>query len=120
MPVFDIVAFAKSFAKFLLYTGLFVYFITIAGTVISILNSFAGMINTGITAIDALFTSSANAANGLGCLYFMIHALGIDVVLTSFLASAISLLMAWGGATLTLITFKSTLYLRYTVINALR
>jgi hypothetical protein len=68
MPVFDLVGFAKSFAKFLLYVGLFVYVATVAGTIVSILNSFAGMINTGIDAIDALFSSTGENSS-LSCMY---------------------------------------------------
>jgi hypothetical protein len=120
MPVFDLVGFAKSFAKFLLYVGLFIYIATVAGTIISILNSFAGMINTGIDSIDDLFDTVGGGNSSLSCMYYMISALGIDVVLTSFFSSAIGLLMAWGGAILGLVTIKSTIYLKNMAIKAIR
>lgn len=121
MPVFDIYAVARSAGRFLLYIGLIGYIVSVGYIIFNILESFSLLVNTSIENFDSLFNNVSGSGNSvLGCLGYLLSGLGIDVVLTSFFASAVSLLMMYAGALITLYSIAFAFVIKKTVIKAIR
>jgi len=120
MPVFDIYAVARSAARFFLYLALVGFIISVSFTIFNILETASLMVNNVLDSVNTFFNSINNLGGSSSCLGYFVSGLGIDVVLTSFFASAFSLLLFYVGSLITLYSIQLSLYLKRLAIEAIR
>ncbi|RRS30986.1 MAG: hypothetical protein P794_05045 [Epsilonproteobacteria bacterium (ex Lamellibrachia satsuma)] len=113
MPVFDLVAAARLAAKVALVLGLILLVGGFANLLGDAIISLWSLVNKGVNDFNALFSSS----EGTSCFLYYIHALGIDVALSSFFVAVVGLATTWAGLILTIISFQASIFFKKLLLD---
>lgn len=119
MPILDLVAVAKFAIRAMVLVGFLTFVVSTTYTVYSMADKLWGIFNSTSSQLDS-FLSSGGSGSALSCVYYMIDALGINVVVTSFFVSLFGVLMVYGGFVAHIVMFRFGLYTRKILLEGLK
>ncbi len=121
LPTIDLVAAAKFFAKLFYYLGYMAYIAGLGVTLGNLAISLWTVVTNSVHSLDSYLSSGTGTGGGevMSCLYYFLHALGVDQAIGSFLVAATGLLLLWSGAQIHLFIYGLTNYVRESVFRVI-
>jgi len=117
MPVWDLLASARLFVRGLFIVGIIMY---LYGLVSILSDTILGFWNFFIFIFDKLVNSvNGNGDGSMSCTFAMMHALGIDIVLTSLLTSVIGILVMWASTIISFLMYSFAYKIKIIVLRAM-
>ncbi len=71
------------------------------------------LVNNGVDDLGRLF----NGGSGSSCFLYYIHALGIDVALTSFFVALVGLASVWASAVIAILGYRTTIFTKNLILS---
>ncbi len=120
MPVFDLVAVAKFAIRAAVILGFLAFVVSTTYTVYSMITTLWNIFGSASSQLDSLLSSGGGSGSVVSCVYYMMDALGINVVLTSFFVSLFGVLLTYGGFVAHIVMLRFGLYTRKLLLEAIR
>jgi len=105
MPVFDLVAFGKTIARYAFILGIIAFMIGLSSLLGDMIISLWHFVSSSVDKFDSYISTGGGGNSSMSCFYYALHALGVDVSLGSFFVSFITLIVAWSGMVVQLLIF---------------
>ena len=117
MPVFDFIAFGKAIIRGGIIIGLVIFVASFANTLGNVIISLWSIVNNGVNHFNSLM-SQGSSSGSLSCFFYYIHALGIDVALTSLITGVIGVSTAWASTIVLIMSYQVTIYTKNLLMDA--
>ncbi len=117
MSNIDIFAFAKSMARISVVSGVIVLMISTSVIFVNTFTIILDMLNQFSS--DASSVLSSTSSDGLSCLKYFLDALGITILINSFISSFFGLILIWSGFKLHIIALRFSIAMAGTALKVL-
>ncbi len=116
MPVWSIVEVLKLTIRYGIIIGFFFLLAGFANLLGNAILSLWILVNNGVDDFGRLL-NGGSGGSGSSCFLYYIHALGIDVALTSFFVALVGLASVWASTIVAILGYRTTIFAKNLVIS---